>query len=160
MKGGKKPLPRLVVAVSALGLFLVGYYWGNQYRHGDSTPPVIEGVLVRPPRPLPAFEFRDAAGRLFTTERFAGHWTLLSFGDSSRAPGQSVVMRMIEVYNRLAITPDLQEKLLLVLATRIEDSTPAWDSTTGPRYSRSWWEKPARCNLCGRPWACRWRKRP
>jgi len=30
-------------------------------------------------------------------------------------------MRMIEVYNRLASTPDLQEKLLLVLAIRRKD---------------------------------------
>ena len=37
------------------------------------------------------------------------------------APGQSAVMRMIEVYNRLASTPDLQEKLLLVLAIRRKD---------------------------------------
>jgi len=125
---GTRPLTRLAMVAAALGLFLVGYYWGNQYRRGDSTPPVIEGVLIRPPRPLPAFELRDAAGRSFTTEHLSGHWTLLSFGDSSQAPGQSAVMRMIEVYNRLASAPGLQEKLLLVLAIRRKDLPPDSES--------------------------------
>jgi len=38
-----RPLTRLAMVAAALGLFLVGYYWGNQYRRGDSPPPVIEG---------------------------------------------------------------------------------------------------------------------
>lgn len=112
-----KPLIRLTLALAALGLFLIGYYWGNRYRHGDSAPPAIEGVLLHPAYPLPTFELRDGAGRPFTTERFAGHWTLLAFGDSRQTPGRWIIARLIEIHNRLAADPDLQAKLRLVLVT-------------------------------------------
>lgn len=118
-------LGRLSLAAAAIGLFLVGYYWGNQYQHHTSTPPTIAGVLIRPPRPLPDLALRDAAGRPFTTERFVGYWTLLSFDNPSPAPDRPAVMRMIEIRNRLASDSDLQERLLLVLVIRSEDSTPA-----------------------------------
>ncbi|WP_089726218.1 SCO family protein [Candidatus Thiosymbion oneisti] len=120
-------LARLALAVAAIGLFLVGYYWGNQYQRATSTPLAIEGVLIRPARPLPEFTLRDTAGQPFTTEHLVGHWTLLSFDDPNQALGQPAVTRMIEIHNRLADNPDLQERLLLVLATQPEDSTPALD---------------------------------
>jgi len=108
---------RLTLAAAAIGLFLVGYYWGNQYRHGDGTPPAIEGVLIRPAYPLPELRLWDGAGGPFTTQHFAGHWTLLAFGDPHRTSGWRAITRLIEVYNRLAIAPDLQGKLRLALAT-------------------------------------------
>ena len=123
-----RPLARLALAVTAIGLFLMGYYWGNRYQYQSSTPPEIEGVLIRPPHhPLPDFALRDTAGQPFTAEHFAGHWTLLSLGNPSRALGQPTVTHMIEIHNRLASDPDLQEKLLLVLATQPEDPAPALD---------------------------------
>ena len=122
-----KPWAQLVPAAAAIGLFLVGYYWGNQYQRHTSTPPAIEGVLIRPPRPLPEFTLRDTAGQPFTAEHLVGHWTLLSFDDSNQVPGQPMVTRMIEIRNRLASDPDLQERLLLVLTIRPDDSPPTLD---------------------------------
>ncbi|CAD7854884.1 MAG: hypothetical protein [Olavius algarvensis Gamma 1 endosymbiont] len=124
-KPGTRPLTRLTMAAAAMGLFLAGYYWGNQYRRGDSTPLAIAGVLIRPAYPLPEFALRDGTDRPFTTKDFAGRWTLLSFGDPNQASGRRVVTRMIEVHNRLAGDPDLQEKLLLALVTPRRD--PASD---------------------------------
>lgn len=115
------------MAAAAIGLFVVAHYWGNRYQQGGSPPPAIAAVLVRPPIELPEIELRDASGQPFTAESFAGHWTLLAFGDASRAPGHLAITRMIEVHNRLASEPDLQAMLLIVLATRDQDPTLARD---------------------------------
>jgi len=118
---------RLTVAAAAIGLFLVAYYWGNQFKHRDSVFPAIEGVLVHPPIDLPGFQLRDARGAIFTGEDFAGHWTLLAFGDLSRASGHLAIMRMIEVHNRLASDLGLQKMLLLALASERQDPALALD---------------------------------
>ena len=115
------------MAAAAIGLFVVAHYWGNRYQQDGSPPPAIAAVLIRPPIELPEIELRDASGQPFTAESFAGHWTLLAFGDASRAPGHLAVTRMIEVHNRLASEPDLQAMLLIVLATRDQDPTLARD---------------------------------
>ncbi|MCG6863054.1 MAG: hypothetical protein LJE70_17535 [Chromatiaceae bacterium] len=119
---------RLVMAAATIGLFLAAYYWGNQFKRPDSTHPVIEGVLIRPAPALPGFELRDAADHQpFIAEHFVEHWTLLTFVDPSLAPGHLAVTRMIEVRNRLASAPGLQEKLLLVLASQRQDPHLARD---------------------------------
>jgi len=117
------------MAAVAIGLFLVGYYWGNRHQRYTSTLPVIEGVLIRPARPLPDFILLDAAGQPFTAGRLSGHWTLLSFGNPSQAFGQPAITRMIEIFNRLANAPNLRERLLLVLVIlrRPDGPTPALD---------------------------------
>lgn len=116
------------MAAIAVGLFLVGYYWGNQYQRNDSPPLEITGVLIRPPHPLPDFRLRDPAGRPFTPEQLAGRWTLLAFGRPSQSPGRTAMERMIRVRNHLAGDPRLQERLQLLLVARHQD--PALE--TGP----------------------------
>jgi hypothetical protein len=113
--GRRGPVARLVLIVSAIGLFLIGYYWGNQYQYGGG-PPSIEGVLISPAMPLPAFALRDARAQPFGSKDLADRWTLLAFGEISQARGQLAVTRMIEVYNRLADRPELRDRLLLSLA--------------------------------------------
>jgi hypothetical protein len=112
---------------AAIGLFLVGYQWGNQHKHTGPTPPAIEGILVRPPPELPGLELRDAEDQPFTVDNFKEHWTLVTFGDPSRAPGHLAVMRMIEVYNRLAENPGLQSMLQLALVADRRDPLLARD---------------------------------
>ena len=124
----RQPMARLVMAVAAIGLFLAGYYWGNQYKREDSAPPAIAGILVRTPPELADFELRDAFGQPFSADSFAGRWTLLAFADPDQANGHRPITHMIEVYNRLAADADLQAMLLLVLVTgRPPDSTIAKD---------------------------------
>jgi hypothetical protein len=123
----RRPLSRLAIAAAAAGLFLLAYYWGNQYKHGNSPPPQIEGVLVRPPIELPDFDLLDADGQPFTAKSFTGHWTLLSFGAPSQASGHLAITRMVEVHNRLASDPDLQKMLQLILASEHQDPILARD---------------------------------
>jgi hypothetical protein len=120
------PFARLVLIVSAIGLFLIGYYWGNQYKYSGG-PPAIEGVMISPAMPLAEFDLRDAQGRPFGSEDLADRWTLLAFGEISQARGQLAVTHMIEVYNRLADRPELRDRLQLLLAAPSQSPNLASD---------------------------------
>lgn len=134
VRNPRPPLVRLVMVLGAIGLFVAGYYWGNQYKRERAGPPTIEGVLVRPAAELPELSLMDADGHPFTAENLYGRWTLLAFGDLARARGQIAATRMIAVHNRLATEPDLQERLQLALAAAGQSPALARDFS---RLSRS-----------------------
>ncbi|MFB1486921.1 MULTISPECIES: hypothetical protein [unclassified Thiocapsa] len=113
---------RLVLMLAAISLFVLAYQWGNQYQRRSDAPPVIGGLLIRPPASLPDFELREALGRPFGHKDLSEGWTLLAFGDLSRASGQLAVQRLIDVYNRVADERALRKQLRLVLVTPGDDS--------------------------------------
>jgi len=119
-----RPLIRLVMAVAAVGLFLIGYYWGNQYKHDHTPLPTVAAVLVHPPIALPELALREGSGQPFTTEGFDGHWTLLSFNDPGTASGHLAITRLVEVRNRMADHPDLRNLLQLALVSRQQNPAP------------------------------------
>jgi cytochrome oxidase Cu insertion factor (SCO1/SenC/PrrC family) len=127
IKNPRRPLLRLAMIAGAIGLFLVGYYWGHWYKLRTAGPPNIKGVLVRPAQPLPAFELKDAMGRPFTEKDLPTHWTLLAFADLGQARGHLAIMRMIDTYNRLADQEDLHKQMLLVLAAKAQTPELAQD---------------------------------
>lgn len=108
---------RLVFVLGAMGLFVFGYQWGNQYQRKVATPPTIDGVLVQPPVVVPGFTLRDPLGRVFDQETLAEGWTLLTFGDLAAASGQLAVQRLLDVYQRVADESGLQRSLRLALVT-------------------------------------------
>lgn len=116
IKNQRRPLLRLAMIGGAIGLFLVGYYWGHWYKLRTAPPPNIEGVLVRPAQQLPTFELHDAIGRPFTEKDLPQHWTLLAFADLGQARGHLAIMRMIDIFNRLADQAELHKEVQLVLA--------------------------------------------
>jgi hypothetical protein len=120
------PIARIIMVIAAAGLFVVGYHWGNRYKYGGG-PPVIQGVLLRPPVELPGFELKETGGIRFTLEELKDHWTLLAFSDLRRAGSHLAVNRMIGVYNRLADKTDLQVRLQLALAAEEQDLELARD---------------------------------
>lgn len=115
-------LPRLIMAVAAVGLFLVGYQWGNQFKRGDQQPPPISGVMVRPPQPLPDFVLQDSAGADVGRPDLLDRWALISFAPLADAQGHRSIARLVEIYNRLAAEPELQKRLRLLLISA--DSAP------------------------------------
>lgn len=127
LRSRRGPLVRLIMFAAALGLFVAAYYWGNRFQYANREPPVIAGVLVRPPMALPEFALRDTVGAPFTREELAGRWTLLAFGDLAQARGHLAVSRMIGVFNHLYDEPDLQSRLQLALALPGEGSELARD---------------------------------
>jgi cytochrome oxidase Cu insertion factor (SCO1/SenC/PrrC family) len=113
----------LVLILGAISLFILAYQWGNQYQRRSAAPPVIGGLLISPPASLPDFELREALGRPFAHDDLSQGWTLLAFGDLSRASGQLAVQRLIDVYNRVADERALRKQLRLVFVTLGDDSS-------------------------------------
>jgi hypothetical protein len=111
---------RLVLAIGAMALFVLGYQWGNQYRFGSTAPPEIRGVLIQPPGEIPEFGLRDPFGRSVGRADLVGSWTLLAFGDLAEATGQRAAQRLIETRNRLSDRPELIERLQLILVQTSE----------------------------------------
>ena len=127
LRNRHSPWLRIAFMLGAIGLFLFGYQWGNQYKSKHAQPPVINGVLVRPPATVPGFRLLDPRGRVFDQDTLAAGWTLLTFGDLSRAQGQLAVQRLIDVYNRIGGDADLQRALRLVLVTTTDAPNLARD---------------------------------
>ncbi|NBC49142.1 MAG: hypothetical protein GVY22_14415 [Gammaproteobacteria bacterium] len=110
------------MAVAAVGLFLVGYQWGNQYQRTQEGPPQIAGVLLSPSVALPEIALQGPRGPFATDERETP-WSLLAFGRPTSARGHRGVARLIAVWNRTADQPDLREQLRLLLVSA--DDIPA-----------------------------------
>jgi cytochrome oxidase Cu insertion factor (SCO1/SenC/PrrC family) len=123
VRNPNRPVVRLAVIGGAIGLFLLGYYWGNRYKYRTAPPPNIQGVLVGTSQGMPSFELHDATGMPFTDKDLKGHWTLIAFANLEYARGHLAVTRMIDVHNRLADEPDLQRTLQLALTA--ESQAPA-----------------------------------
>lgn len=110
----KSPWLRLAMFAGAVGLFLLGYYWGNQHK----TPSELEvsaAIVIRPPLPLAEFHAVDPAGHTFELPRFKGHWSLLIVGDPDDVLVKPTLALLSRVYNRLAEFPDLQKDTRRVL---------------------------------------------
>lgn len=118
---------RLLFAIGAVGLFVFGYQWGNEYQRRNAGPPRIEGVLIRPPAAIPGFRLRDPIGRAFDQETLAEGWTLLTFTDLSSAGGHLAIQRLIDAYNRVADREELHKALRLVLVTTTDTPNLARD---------------------------------
>lgn len=120
---GRPLLVRLVMAVAAVGLFVVGYQWGNQFQRARDGDPVLAGVLIRPPAPMPEVSLHAGSGATLDRTALADHWTLIAPASPAGAGGHLAVARLIEVANRLAGAPDLHGRLRLWLVSR--DDVPA-----------------------------------
>lgn len=127
LRSRHNPWVRLAFALGAMGLFLLGYQWGNEYQRRHAKPPSIGGVLVRPPAAIPGFSLVDALGRPFDQETLAAGWTLLTFGDLTSAQGQLAVQRLIDVYNRVSDQDDLHRALRLALVASTDAPNLARD---------------------------------
>ncbi|WP_328984284.1 SCO family protein [Thiorhodovibrio winogradskyi] len=113
------------MALLAGGLFLIGYQWGNQWQPRHEQAPVIEGVMLRPPVPLPDWELENEAGQVFGSEQLTGRWVLLGIASIDDVSGHLSMTRMLEVFNRLADLPALREQFSLVLVSPRMDAALA-----------------------------------
>jgi cytochrome oxidase Cu insertion factor (SCO1/SenC/PrrC family) len=105
-----------------VGLFLLSYQWGNQYRFGADRVPTLSGVLIRPPQPLPDVVLDDSNGAPFGRADLLERWSLLGFAAINSANGHRSIARLVEIYNRLADRPDLRRQVRLLLVSA--DSVP------------------------------------
>ncbi|MBK5930798.1 hypothetical protein CCR82_09760 [Halochromatium salexigens] len=105
----------MIMALAAVGLFLVGYQWGNQFQREHEAPLRIDGVLMRAPVALPAFETLRGPQGTITHADLRGHWSLIAFGSPGSAAGHRGVARLIEIANRVADQPEVRQHLQLLL---------------------------------------------
>lgn len=110
------------MAVAAVGLFLLSYQWGNQYKLGADRAPSLSGVLIRPPQPLPDVVLSDSSGAPFGRADLLERWSLLGFAPINSARGHRSIARLVEIYNRLADQRELRLQLRLLLVSK--DSMP------------------------------------
>ena len=113
-KTRRNPWLRLAIFSLAASLFVLGYWWGNQYKKPE-TPEVQTAILLRPALHLPDFLARDYRGKDLNLAALEGRWTLLLSGrldDSGTGRG---LVHLTRIYNRLAAYPDAQRELLLLL---------------------------------------------
>ncbi|MEA3640998.1 MAG: hypothetical protein VBE63_13785 [Lamprobacter sp.] len=115
MRRSSRPfIARLIMAVAAVGLFIVGYQWGNQFQTAHQAPLRINGLLLRPPVELPELDLHGPQGP-FSRADLDEHWSLIAFGSPGSAAGHLGVSRLIEIANRIADQPDLRKQLQLLL---------------------------------------------
>ena len=103
----------LTLAVIAFGL---AYYTGSRYKDRALPPPVISGVAIHPPSPLP--ELPETSGTPLKADALTDHWSLLMLDPHAGETRSPALVRLLQVHNRLASDPDLQQKLVYLYLSR------------------------------------------
>lgn len=106
--GRQRRLLILVLAVLAFGIALYG---GSQYRNRERAAPAISGVLIQPPAPLPPPEGGEDPGSPLSRAALAEHWSLLMLDPHRGQQRSPALIRLLQVHNRLAAEPTLQQRL-------------------------------------------------
>jgi cytochrome oxidase Cu insertion factor (SCO1/SenC/PrrC family) len=104
---------RLVILLLVLITFSLAYYAGVTQKRPQRLP-AIDGVLINPPLPLSPIELLNQHEQLFSLNDMQGHWNLLML-DPFPTPGKKTasdaLRRLIQVHNRLAAKPDIQQQI-------------------------------------------------
>ncbi len=111
---------RLVILLLAVLTFGFAYYVGNQY--SGTSPPQISGVLLRPPVPVPEFTLQDQHGNSFSETQLADQWSLILL-DPHQVAEPPALLHLVQVHNRLAIEPALQQKIRFIYLPRQTNET-------------------------------------
>ncbi|MES9969446.1 MAG: hypothetical protein ABW092_05390 [Candidatus Thiodiazotropha sp.] len=114
---------RIVILILALLTFFIAYYAGVTQKQHPKTLPLINGVLLDPPLALPPINLNNQAGEAFTNTDLQGHWSLLILDPNPGNSASTALTRLIQVHNRLASNPDLQQQIhyLYLAGNKIED---------------------------------------
>lgn len=94
--------------IAALGVLLLGYYLGNRYQYAELRNLPIE--LYPEPIVVDAAYLPDELSQ----KAEQGHWLILLSG-IPHAACDALLRHYLEVYNRLAVYPEVQKKLYLAL---------------------------------------------
>jgi len=104
-------MKRLPIVIFALVALVGGYFVGNMYQKDAAAKPLLATVLT-PAKEIRDFKLTSGTNEDFTLQNFKGHWTLVYFGYTF-CPDicPTSLMHIVQVYNRLADQPKLQESL-------------------------------------------------
>jgi protein SCO1/2 len=116
----RQPSPlvrRLVLALAAVVILLVGYILGNQYAR-QRLEQQVSAQLLETPWALPPFSLAGPDGQAFGPEAFVGRWSFVYFGCIDCADSREYVLALFHrLFNRLADDPELQSQMRLVFVT-------------------------------------------
>jgi len=129
---GRNPWLRLGLFAGAAALFVLGYYWGNQYKQPEQAE-VESAVLLRPPLMLPEFQAEDADGGSFGRRELEGRWHLLLVAALDAPTTGDGLAQMNRIHNRLGEHPGLREAVrpLLISPDPERDSAERLQQTVG-----------------------------
>ena len=102
---------RIVILTLAAITFGIAFYGGAKYKSRPPASPSIAGVSIQPPSPLPLLEVTDAPVEALSEASLRDHWSLLMLDPhrgEDRSPG---LIRLLQIHNRLADKPVLQQRL-------------------------------------------------
>jgi hypothetical protein len=113
---------RLVILILAVLAFGIAYYSGSRYKQRPQPAPVISGVAIHPPTPLP--DLSDSDINALRPDSLADHWSLLMLDPYRGETRSPALVRLVQVHNRLAADPELQQQLdYLYLPRTLEPAT-------------------------------------
>ncbi|MEW8027343.1 MAG: hypothetical protein AB2792_02580 [Candidatus Thiodiazotropha sp.] len=116
---------RFVILILALITFSVAYYAGHTQKRHTGTLPRIDGVLINPPLPLPPIDLNNQQGEAFSLTDLQGRWSLLMLDPGPGTTSSIALTRLIQVHNRLAADPDLQQQIHYFYLPRIKTEEEA-----------------------------------
>ncbi len=120
---------RLVILLLTILTFSIAYYGGNKYSDSDASAPTISGVSLRPTLPTPEFALEDRHGDIFTQAELEGQWNLILL-DPNRSSDSAALLRLVQVHNRLAIVPALQQQIRFIyIPLQVGETTEAVTSS-------------------------------
>lgn len=110
---------RLVILLLVLITFSIAYYAGQTQKRQERKLPHIEGVLINPPHPAPPIDLYSQEGVPFSITDLQGHWSLLMLDPAAPGTTASIALtRLIQVHNRLAAEPGLQQQIYYLYLSR------------------------------------------
>jgi hypothetical protein len=113
---------RLVILTLAVLAFAIAFYSGSRYKNRAQPTPAISGVAIHPPTPLP--DLTDSDITSLKPDSLAGHWSLLMLDPQPGETRSPALVRLVQVHNRLASDPELQQRLdYLYLPRTLEPAT-------------------------------------
>lgn len=121
---------RLVILLLVLITFSIAYYAGHTHKQQGRTLPQIGGILISPPRPVPLIDLYSHEGTPFSLTDLQGHWSLLMLDPAPGTTSSIALTRLIQVHNRLAAVPDLQQQIhyLYLSRNKIEEEAISFTS--------------------------------
>ncbi len=124
-------LIKLLLAILTSAVFFMSYQWGNRWQqhHTANTPPPLHGVQLQPPLVLPLLSVYDATGTPFNFSDEQLGWVILILVPNTPNIVQKTIERLVEVINRLADQPTLQQKLQWLLIAPTFESQLSVKST-------------------------------
>lgn len=145
----RQPAPlvrRLVLALGAMLVLVVGYMLGNQYARSQLEQK-LSGQFLEVPRELPPFSLTDQNGKTFGPEGFRGYWSFVYFGCIDCADSREAIPALLHrLHNRLADRPEIQARTRLVFVA----TDPAADSPESLK-ERLFYYNPEFVGLTGEP---------